>query len=155
MWVRVGGWGGGGGAPGSASPPTLHRPRSVDPALFSRALMAGAAAAVAADAAAGRAPCVRAALAAAHAATAGILGSATAVIATSQPNGTLAVAVLGDSGFRLLRGGRVAAASDAQQHAFNTPFQLAAPGAGGGDEPGAADVYEVEAAAGDVLVLAR
>jgi protein phosphatase PTC7 len=160
----------------------------VDPAFFSRALMAGAAAALEAVAAEGGEPCVRAALAAGHAATEGVLGSSTAVVAaaTASPPG-VAVAVLGDSGFRLLRGGRVALASDAQQvrakrererrarvfffffsssltpppslpsplqHSFNTPYQLGAPGTVGGDDPAAADVYSVDAEAGDVVVLA-
>ena len=126
----------------------------VDPALFSRALMAGAAASLQTAAASDTEACVRTALEAGHAATAGVPGSSTAVVAAPRPGGAISVAVLGDSGFRLLRGGRLALASDPQQHAWNTPFQLGAPGSQGGDEPSAADVYDIEAAPGDILILA-
>jgi protein phosphatase PTC7 len=130
----------------------------VDAAIFARRLMAGAVAAL--EAAAARAGagalCVREALTAGHAATRGIPGSSTAVVAAALPGGTLRIAVLGDSGFHLLRGGRSALASDPQQHAFNMPFQLADPALerSAANTPADADVYDVAAAPGDVLVLA-
>jgi len=153
----------------------------VDAALFARRLMQGAAASLleqqrqASSCSAFSAssssslsssvpvPCVRAALKAAHAATVGVAGSSTAVVAAARPGGELAVAVLGDSGFRLLRAGKIALSSDPQQHSFNMPFQLSAPpppseGEPGssylGDLPEAADLYEVEARSGDLLLLA-
>ena len=145
----------------------------VDPAVFARRLMAGAAAALEAAPRQGGvggggggpasprpapapAACVRAALAAGHAATAGILGSSTAVLGAALPGGTLQVAVLGDSGFYLLRDGKVALASDPQQHSFNMPFQLADPGLGSAaaNTPADADVYDVAGEVGDVLILA-
>jgi len=131
----------------------------VDPAIYARRLMAGAADALEQQASAGGRsplPCVRAALVAGHAATAGIPGSSTAVLGAALPGGTLQVAVLGDSGFYLLRNGRLALASDPQQHSFNMPFQLAAPDTpgGGANSPADADVYDVAAEAGDLLILA-
>lgn len=37
------------------------------------------------------------------------------------------VASLGDSGLRVVRGGRVVGATKVQEHAFNMPYQLACP----------------------------
>lgn len=51
-------------------------------------------------------------------------GGSTACIAAVQPNGTVEVANLGDSGYLLLRPSQVAYKSNPQTHAFNTPYQL-------------------------------
>jgi protein phosphatase PTC7 len=47
---------------------------------------------------------------------------------------------LGDSGFLVVRNGRLVFKSPSQQHIFNFPFQLEN---GGGDPPAAAEVFIV------------
>ncbi|KAK6533010.1 hypothetical protein TWF281_007174 [Arthrobotrys megalospora] len=51
-------------------------------------------------------------------------GGSTACVGIAKPDGTMEAANLGDSGFVILRGGRVHFTSQPQTHAFNTPFQL-------------------------------
>ncbi|KAI5808161.1 5-azacytidine resistance protein azr1 [Peziza echinospora] len=51
-------------------------------------------------------------------------GASTACVGTIRPGGVLTVANLGDSGYIILRGGRVLYMSASQTHAFNTPYQL-------------------------------
>lgn len=51
-------------------------------------------------------------------------GGSTAVVAVLAPSGTVEVANLGDSGVIHLRLNAVHGCSEAQTHAFNTPFQL-------------------------------
>jgi len=51
-------------------------------------------------------------------------GGSTAVVGLLGPDGVLEVANLGDSGFMHLRLNAVHSVSEAQVHAFNTPFQL-------------------------------
>lgn len=51
-------------------------------------------------------------------------GGSTACVGVAKPDGTMEAANLGDSGFVILRGGRVHHTSQPQTHAFNTPFQL-------------------------------
>ncbi|KAF2753235.1 protein serine/threonine phosphatase 2C [Pseudovirgaria hyperparasitica] len=51
-------------------------------------------------------------------------GGSTACIGVAHPNGALEVANLGDSGFVHIGRGKISFTSDAQTHAFNTPFQL-------------------------------
>ncbi|KAK6504128.1 hypothetical protein TWF506_002338 [Arthrobotrys conoides] len=51
-------------------------------------------------------------------------GGSTACVGIAKPDGTMEAANLGDSGFVILRGGRVHHTSQPQTHAFNTPFQL-------------------------------
>ncbi|GAB7342634.1 hypothetical protein MBLNU457_g0799t1 [Dothideomycetes sp. NU457] len=51
-------------------------------------------------------------------------GGSTATVATAQPNGSMEVANLGDSGFVILSPGKVAFKSEPQTHGFNTPYQL-------------------------------
>ncbi|BDA47398.1 probable protein phosphatase 2C 26 at C-terminar half [Coccomyxa sp. Obi] len=81
-------------------------------------------------------------------------GSTTAVIAVMHPPNVCEIASIGDSGFRLVREGQCIFASEAQQHSFNCPFQLASqkryPEANSPDD---ADVYEVSLLPGDILVL--
>lgn len=57
-------------------------------------------------------------------ATTKLPGSATACLAALGPGGSLEVVNLGDSGLRLVRGGRVAWASLAQEHQWNCPYQV-------------------------------
>ncbi|KAI5075433.1 hypothetical protein GOP47_0009509 [Adiantum capillus-veneris] len=75
-------------------------------------------------------------------------GSSTACI-LALSNYCLQAANLGDSGFLVVRNGRLVFKSPPQQHNFNVPFQLEN---GGGDPPDAAQVFTVEVAVGDVVV---
>lgn len=52
-------------------------------------------------------------------------GGSTACVAVASPKGEVEVANLGDSGFLHIRTGAIRHASEAQIHAFNTPYQLA------------------------------
>ncbi|MCO5576744.1 hypothetical protein L7F22_030562 [Adiantum nelumboides] len=61
----------------------------------------------------------------------------------------LQAANLGDSGFLVVRNGRLVFKSPPQQHNFNVPFQLEN---GGGDPPDAAQIFTVEVTVGDVVV---
>lgn len=55
-----------------------------------------------------------------------LIGSCTAcIVAFHRENNTIYTANLGDSGFLVIRGGKVVHRSEEQQHYFNTPFQLA------------------------------
>ncbi|XP_030564317.1 protein phosphatase PTC7 homolog fig [Drosophila novamexicana] len=57
-----------------------------------------------------------------------VCGSSTACLVTlHRPDCTLHSANLGDSGFLVLRNGRVLHRSDEQLHCFNTPYQLTVP----------------------------
>ncbi|KAF8467769.1 phosphatase 2C-like domain-containing protein [Kalaharituber pfeilii] len=51
-------------------------------------------------------------------------GASTACVGTIRPDGVMMVANLGDSGFIILRHGKVQFTSSPQTHAFNTPYQL-------------------------------
>ncbi|KAK9843763.1 hypothetical protein WJX81_005353 [Elliptochloris bilobata] len=145
--------GAGGGAFGVSDGVSSWAEVGVDAAEYSRRLMRGAKRAVEW----GRAQRLRArgVLAQAHVGARGVPGSATALIALLHPPDVLEVASLGDSGFRLMRSGQCAFASEVQQHRFNMPLQLACeellPGADGPDD---ADVYELDLVAGDVLIAA-
>ncbi|KAL8387760.1 hypothetical protein RB595_009689 [Gaeumannomyces hyphopodioides] len=93
-------------------------------------------------------------------------GGSTAVVGMLNPDGTLEVANLGDSGFVQLRANAVHAASVPQVHAFNTPFQLSVippsimarmavfGGAQLSDMPRDAEVTRHALRHGDVLVFA-
>ncbi|KKA30814.1 hypothetical protein TD95_003659 [Thielaviopsis punctulata] len=93
-------------------------------------------------------------------------GGSTAVVGVAQPNGSVEIANLGDSGYIHLRLGAVHAFSEAQQHGFNTPYQLSVVppsmaarmatygGAHLSDLPRNADVSRHEMRSGDVLVFA-
>lgn len=93
-------------------------------------------------------------------------GGSTACVAIAEPDGTLDVANLGDSGFLQLRLNAVHAHSEPQTHAFNTPFQLslvppslaARMATYGGtqlsDLPRDADVTQHDLRNGDVLLFA-
>ncbi|KAL2122838.1 hypothetical protein VTJ04DRAFT_3293 [Mycothermus thermophilus] len=93
-------------------------------------------------------------------------GGSTAVVGLLTSDGQLEVANLGDSGYIMLRLGRVHACSEPQTHAFNTPFQLSvvppavlrrAAAFGGSqlmDQPRDAEVTRHDLRHGDVLVFA-
>ncbi|KAL5621549.1 hypothetical protein BROUX41_006449 [Berkeleyomyces rouxiae] len=95
-----------------------------------------------------------------------VAGSSTAVVAVAASNGAVEIANLGDSGFIHLRLGAVHAYSKAQQHSFNTPYQMSVippsmaariatfGGAHLSDMPYKADITQHNMRSGDVLVLA-
>lgn len=93
-------------------------------------------------------------------------GGSTAVVGLLDPNGSLEVANLGDSGYIHLRLNAVHGYSEPQIHAFNTPFQLsiippailrrmqAFGGTQLADLPSDAEVFRHSLRHGDVLVFA-
>jgi len=125
--------------------------RGIDPGIYSRQLMDFAAEEVRAG---NSDPAV--VLQRAHMRTTAEGSSTALILALLQDgSGRIKVANLGDSGFLHLRGSRVLFQSIPQQHSFNFPFQLGAPGGSArGDSPTEADVFELkDVAKGDVLVL--
>jgi protein phosphatase PTC7 len=86
-------------------------------------------------------------LVSAHAATR-VQGSSTALVVLLRKS-TLHGANLGDSGFMILRAGKILFKSESQQHAFNFPFQC---GSGPSDPPTAAQLYAVPVQPGDIIV---
>eukprot|EP00198_Chlamydomonas_reinhardtii_P008181 XP_001697518.1 predicted protein [Chlamydomonas reinhardtii] len=82
-------------------------------------------------------------------------GSSTVCLALMKPNKQLEIANVGDSGVRILRNGKVIFGTEAQQHAFNMPFQLSHPNnVEDPDSADDADVHLVEVQDGDVIMLA-
>ena len=87
------------------------------------------------------------------AATQGILGSSTAcILCLHGSEGMLVAANLGDSGFLILRDGKVFFRSPSQQHRFNMPFQLG-PYGSSLDNPEQAEQFEIVVELGDIIVL--
>jgi protein phosphatase PTC7 len=86
-------------------------------------------------------------LVAAHAATP-VQGSSTALVLLLRKS-TLHGANLGDSGFMILRAGRILFKSEPQQHGFNFPFQC---GSGPSDPPTSAQLYALPVQPGDIIV---
>ena len=86
-------------------------------------------------------------LVSAHAATP-VQGSSTALVLLLR-KATLHGANLGDSGFMILRAGRILFKSQPQQHAFNFPYQI---GSGQSDPPTAAQLYALPVQPGDIIV---
>ncbi|KFD53003.1 hypothetical protein M514_06119 [Trichuris suis] len=89
-----------------------------------------------------------------------IVGSSTAcIVVLDRSSSQLYAANLGDSGFLLMRNGRIVHRSKEQQHYFNAPFQLTLmPGRNAekfiGDGPESADVRSFTVQSGDCIVLA-
>lgn len=87
-------------------------------------------------------------------------GSSTAcVVLLNKENSTLYTANIGDSGFMVVRRGRVIRRSEEQQHYFNTPFQLSLPPPGYqqdvlSDRPDAAITDNFQVEDGDVILVA-
>lgn len=88
-----------------------------------------------------------------------VLGSSTAcVVVLNRDDCTMYTANIGDSGFLVMRQGRVVHRSEEQQHYFNTPFQLslAPPGQSGlvlSDSPESADTLQFSVKNGDLILL--
>lgn len=89
-----------------------------------------------------------------------ILGSSTAcVLILNRADSRVYTANIGDSGFMVVRCGRVIHRSEEQQHYFNTPFQLSLPPPGHGDNvlsdrPESADQLSFPVLDGDVILVA-
>lgn len=136
------------GVVGVADGVSAFRKKGVDAGAFARALMENASAA----AAKGSAPvCPYTLLLEAYgkAARSRTPGASTAVI-VSLDGTTLRWAILGDSAFAVLRGGKVVHRSTPQQHDFNYPFQLRSKGR---DRVADADVGVTPVEEGDVVVV--
>lgn len=88
-----------------------------------------------------------------------LIGSCTAcVVSFHREENTIYTANLGDSGFRVVRAGKIVHRSQEQQHYFNTPFQLAvAPSDMQGlvlsDSPDSAETTSFSVQEGDIIVL--
>ncbi|KAL0298092.1 UNVERIFIED_CONTAM: putative protein phosphatase 2C 1 [Sesamum calycinum] len=98
----------------------------VNPALFSRELMANACSFVE-DEEVNYDP--RSLIRKAHAATSSI-GSATAIVAMLEMNGILKIANVGDCGVRVIRKGQVVFSTSPQEHYFDCPYQLSSEAVG-------------------------
>lgn len=89
-----------------------------------------------------------------------ILGSSTAcVMILDRTESVMRAANIGDSGYMVVRGGRVVHRSHEQQHYFNTPYQLSLPPPGHdrnvlSDSPESADTSEFAVECGDVILVA-
>lgn len=89
-----------------------------------------------------------------------ILGSSTAcVMILDRSESVMRAANIGDSGYMVVRGGRVVHRSHEQQHYFNTPYQLSFPPPGHGrnvlsDRPESAETAEFSVECGDVILVA-
>ncbi|GMR42310.1 hypothetical protein PMAYCL1PPCAC_12505, partial [Pristionchus mayeri] len=85
------------------------------------------------------------------------IGSSTACLVVISDY-SLYSANLGDSGFLVVRDGKIIARSKEQTHYFNAPFQLTLPPPGFegfiGDSPLSADRLQMEVSSGDVIVVA-
>ncbi|KAL6848514.1 hypothetical protein ACP4OV_021808 [Aristida adscensionis] len=131
-----------------------YRGAGVDAGAFARGLMRSAFR-EALEAPPGTPVCPRTLLELAYDRTAalGVPAASTAAV-LSLAGGALRWAYVGDSGFAVFRGGRLLRRSTRQQHRFNCPLQLSAAAAGGGGTTVAdAEVGEVPARAGDVVVV--
>ncbi|KAI5682765.1 hypothetical protein M9H77_03993 [Catharanthus roseus] len=76
-------------------------------------------------------------------------GSSTACIITLNGDNSLNAANLGDSGFMVIRQGRVVYQSPSQQHSFNCPYQI---GNGTRDTPNSAKEIVFPVETGDIIV---
>lgn len=89
-----------------------------------------------------------------------IIGSSTAcVVALNRSEGKVYTANIGDSGFLVVRSGKVVHRSEEQQHYFNTPYQLSlVPPAQSGrvlsDSPESADTSQFTVRDGDLILVA-
>ena len=86
-------------------------------------------------------------------ATTKLPGSSTACLALLRPGGSLEVVNVGDSGLRVIRGGRVVWATRVQEHSWNCPYQLSHPDIfANTDTVADAAVSSVPLQAGDIIV---
>ncbi|ESO04675.1 hypothetical protein HELRODRAFT_99567 [Helobdella robusta] len=89
-----------------------------------------------------------------------LIGSCTAcIVALNREDKKIYTANLGDSGFLVIRDGRIIHKSEEQTHYFNTPFQLAlaptmVPGAFISDSPDSAQSTTFSVEEGDLILIA-
>ncbi|KAH9644885.1 hypothetical protein HF086_007973 [Spodoptera exigua] len=88
-----------------------------------------------------------------------ILGSTACVMILDRSESVMRAANIGDSGYMVVRGGRVVHRSHEQQHYFNTPYQLSLPPPGHdrnvlSDRPESAETSEFTVECGDVILVA-
>lgn len=89
-----------------------------------------------------------------------VSGSSTAcVVVLNRENSRLYTANIGDSGYMVVRRGRIIHRSEEQQHYFNTPFQLSLPPPGYqadvlSDRPDSASTDNFPVEDGDVILVA-
>ena len=81
------------------------------------------------------------------------------MVILNRDNNTLYTANIGDSGFMVVRKGRIIRKSEEQQHYFNTPFQLSLPPPGYqadvlSDQPDSAITDNFPVEDGDVILVA-
>jgi len=79
-----------------------------------------------------------------------VVGSATAAVVHVSPDLLMSGVNLGDSGWRVIRDGKVVLRTTEQQWAFNAPNQL---GTGSDDRPRDADRYKLKLQPNDVIVM--
>jgi protein phosphatase PTC7 len=130
-----------------------YRRRGVDAGAFSNSLMEHAFLEVV-SAAPGTHVCPLTLLERAYQATVALrTAAASTAVILSLAGRTLRWAYVGDSGFAVFRDGRLLRLSRAQQHYFNCPLQLNASGTSSSATAGDAEVGEVPAKEGDVVVV--
>lgn len=86
-----------------------------------------------------------------------ILGSSTAcILILNRENNTISTANIGDSGYLVLRNGKVVHQSEEQTHYFNTPFQLSTPFINNvlRDQPESAQQQTFSVIDGDTILVA-
>lgn len=88
------------------------------------------------------------------------VGSCTAVVGIMDASGSFHAANIGDSGFMIIREGKVIFRTEEQQHGFNFPYQLGkVEGKGGqylphgGDRPSDSDVYQIALKENDIIIM--
>lgn len=121
--------------------------QNVNPALFSRELMANASSLVG-DEEVNFDP--RTLIKKAHATTSSV-GSATMIVAMLERNGLLKIATVGDCGLRIVRKGQIVFTTSPQEHYFDCPYQLSSEAVG--QTYVDATVSSVELVKGDVIVM--
>ncbi|KAH9309231.1 hypothetical protein KI387_037142, partial [Taxus chinensis] len=120
---------------------------NVDPAVFSKELIANIAYSIGDDEVNNDPQFL---LRKAHAKTCSI-GSATVIVAMLEKHGTLKIANVGDCGLRILRKGRAIFSTSPQEHYFDCPFQLSSHIAGQTYRD--AMVYSTDIMEGDIVIM--
>lgn len=130
----------------------------VDPAVFASKLMINCLEHTMKQASPSPVDTLRGGFDALKAETPAVFGGSTACVAHIDTTaGQLNLANLGDSGWRVIRDGKVLFSSEDQRHTVFTPYQLSIAPEGHNsilDLPESADVHQIDVEPGDVLVLA-
>eukprot|EP00040_Diaphanoeca_grandis_P028042 m.161041 g.161041 ORF g.161041 m.161041 type:complete len:327 (-) comp31210_c2_seq1:86-1066(-) len=130
---------------------------NINPAIFSSKLMGHIKASTSTQRRANPGDAMIAGYKALRAESPAVYGGSTACVAhVDTDTGRLRVANLGDSGWRLLRAGKVIVVSEEQRHSIFTPWQLSLSPEGHEailDLPETADLTDIFVESGDVLIL--